>query len=222
MIEWLDAVGPPSKLPAVWLLDLDDQSLRRAALAVAPAAEDIARAASRPPAERESVLVRRGLVKLCVASALAVPRDAITIGWTQQGAPHLAPPFARYRLSWAQRRSQLACALALQPIGVDIEIADSGEIPWKALHPDEAAALRDAAPAERERLFLRIWAANEAYGKALGEGLRREPSGFAVRLGRGAADVIEDPAAPGRGEAQLAFAAAKGEDGVVAVVLVVS
>jgi 4'-phosphopantetheinyl transferase len=218
MIEWLDVVGPPSQLPAVWLLDLDDPSLRQAALAVAPTAEDIARGASRPLAERESVLVRRGLVKLCVASALAVPGDAIAIGWTQQGAPHLAPPFARYRLSWAQRRNRFACALALAPIGVDIEIADGGEIPWKALHPDEVAALRDAAPAERERLFLRIWAAKEAYGKALGEGLRREPSGFAVRLGRGA-DVIDDPAATGGSPARIEFKETEGASGIIAVLV---
>jgi phosphopantetheinyl transferase len=220
MISWLDALGPPSNLPAVWLLDLEDAKLRKAALALAPTPDDLSRAASRPPAEREDVLVRRGLARLCVATALEVRAAEVIILWSPLGAPLLGPPFADYRVSWAQRAGRFACALSLQPIGVDIETADGGEIPWKALHAQEIAVLRAAEPAAREAHFLRIWAAKEAYAKALGEGLRRETSEFALHLEQDGAGFIEDPQAADRKPVRVAFAPIAGVAGVVAVALV--
>jgi 4'-phosphopantetheinyl transferase len=205
MIEWLNAVVCASSLPAAWLLDLDCPRIRGAALAVVPTTDDLQRASSRPVTEREGVLVRRGLVRLCVAAATNRPVSDVVIGWTAGGAPMLRAPLAGLHLSWAQRRGQFACALAQAPIGIDIETADGGEIPWNALHPDEQAALREADPATRGRLFLRIWAAKEAYGKALGEGLRREPASFAVRAAEMETASIDDPVAPGR-EVRIAFA----------------
>jgi 4'-phosphopantetheinyl transferase len=205
MIEWLNALVPASGLPAAWLLDLDCPQVRVAALAVVPTAGDLQRASSRPVQEREGVLVRRGLVRLCVAAATNRPVSEVAIGWAAGGAPILRAPLAGLYLSWAQRQGQFACALARAPIGVDIETADGGEIPWNALHPEEQAALRKADPAAREWLFLRIWAAKEAFGKALGEGLRREPASFAVRAAEMETASIDDPVAPGR-EVRIAFA----------------
>ncbi len=217
VVEWLEQLSRPHALPAVWLLDLQDAERRQAALAVPPSGADFTRAASRPEAEREDVLVRRGLVRLCVGAALDVPAVKIGISWTPQGAPRLEAPFASYHLSWAQRRSRFACALATRPIGVDIEMADGGEIPWKALHAEEMALLRGAAPSERESLFLRIWAAKEAYGKAQGEGFRREPSSFAVRLGPSTSGIIEDPAARGPRATTINFVPIGTSKGVAAV-----
>ncbi|MFI4995937.1 MAG: 4'-phosphopantetheinyl transferase family protein [Hyphomicrobiales bacterium] len=219
MISWLAGLERPSGLPAVWLLDLNDRELRRLARALAPTPDDLSRAASRPPTEREDVLVRRGLVRLCVAAALEVRASEVIILWSPRGAPLLGPPFADYRVSWAQRAGRFACALSLQPIGVDIEIADGGEIPRKALHAQEIAVLRAAEPFAREALFLRIWAAKEAYAKALGEGLRRETSEFALHLERDGAGFIEDSQAADRKRVRVAFAPIAGVAGVVAVAL---
>jgi phosphopantetheinyl transferase len=226
-IEWLDTLSPPGGLPAAWLLDLAKPELRRSALAIAPAMDDLARAASRPTREREDVLVRRGLTRLCVGAALGVPATRITVGWTAKGAPLLAPPHERFRLSFAQRGTRFACALALEPVGIDIEIADGGEIPWKVLHPSEIAVLGAAPARAREKLFLRIWAAKEAYAKALGEGFAREPSSFATRLApdgareagaRDAHGFIDDPAERGR-PIEISFSPTKEDDAVVALVL---
>jgi phosphopantetheinyl transferase len=200
-IEWLDSLRRPGDLPAAWVLDMQEPEPRRAALALAPTPDDLARVASRPPRERDDVLVRRGLARLCVAAALDVRPMRIAFGRTATGAPCLAAPFERYRVSFARRGNRFACALAGQPVGIDVEIADGGEIPWNLLHPHEAALLREAAEGEREGLFLRIWAAKEAYAKALGEGLRREPSSFTLRFASQPSDeavkaraFIEDPA----------------------------
>jgi|HubBroStandDraft_6_1064221.scaffolds.fasta_scaffold495418_2 4'-phosphopantetheinyl transferase len=218
MIEWLAAPQRPVGLPAAWLIDLADKGLRLAALALEPSPEDLARAASRPAAEREDVLVRRGLVRLCAASALGADPAELAILWSAQGAPRLGRPFDGHHLSWAQRSSRFACALALRPIGIDIEIADGGEIPWNMLHAQEAAALRAAAQGEREGLFLRIWAAKEAYAKALGVGFRREPTEFAVHLEEGEGSV-EDSQAAAPQSAAIVFAPVKDMAVVVAVAL---
>jgi phosphopantetheinyl transferase len=221
MIEWLASPRRPGKLPAAWLLNLADKELRRSALAIPPSEADLARAASRPAAEREDVLVRRGLVRLCVAAALGAAAAEIGFSWTAGGAPRLEPPFADLHLSWAQRKGRFACALGRTPIGVDIEIPDSGEIPWNVLHADEAALLRGAIISAREAVFLRIWAAKEAYAKALGEGFRREPSGFAVRV-RDASGVIEDPARRGPGPTEIAFAPIADIEAIAAVAMLAS
>jgi phosphopantetheinyl transferase len=201
------------------VLDLVDPELKRVALAIDPTPDDLRRCSGRPPAEREGVLVRRGLVRLCVAAAAGVPVGEVVVRWTEKGAPFLAAPLAGIHLSWAQRQHQFACALARVPIGIDIEIADGGEIPWNALHLDEQAALRQAPPATREWLFLRIWAAKEAYAKALGEGLGREPAGFAVRGIEADEALIDDPDMPERLDVRIAFAPDRDRVGVVAVAL---
>jgi phosphopantetheinyl transferase len=220
MIEWLDAIAQPSSLPAVWLLDLNCTRIRDAALAVPPTADDLRRAATRPAREREGVLVRRGLVRLCVAAASGNPATEVAIDWTQMGAPSLRAPLAGLHLSWARRQDRFACALARLPVGIDIETADGGEIPWNTLHPDERAALRATDAASREWLFLRIWAAKEAYGKALGEGLAREPASFAVRLAGADAASIEDEKAPQGQHVHIAFAPACDRACAVALALV--
>jgi 4'-phosphopantetheinyl transferase len=206
-------------LPAAWVLNADHSELRAKALSLTPTAEDLARAARRPPAERETVVVRRGLVRLCVAEALDVPAAAVAILWSERGAPLLGPPFGDYRLSWAQRGNRLACGLARQPIGIDVEIPDGGEIPWNMLHADEVGALRAAEPAGRDALFLRIWAAKEAYGKALGEGLRRESTEFSVNLLEQGEGFIRDPAVSS-GDAARVSLAAIGDAAIVAVALI--
>src|SRR6476619_1716271 len=115
MVEWLRLIAKPSRLPAAWLLDLDEAKLRRAVLALSPTAHDLARAQSRPAAERESVLARRGAVRLCVGAALGVPAEEVAVGWSATGAPWLTGPLSAYRLSFAQRLSRFGCALASMP-----------------------------------------------------------------------------------------------------------
>jgi phosphopantetheinyl transferase len=217
VLTWLASLEKPSLLPAAWSLDTEEPALRKGALALTPTPEDLARAARRPSDEREAVLVRRGLVRLCVAAALDVPAADVAILWSQRGAPLLAP-FGDHRLSWAQRGNRFACAMARQPIGVDVEISDGGEIPWNVLHADEVRALRATPPTERDTLFSRIWAAKEAYGKALGEGLRRESTEFSVSFLDPHEGFISDPASSRRDAARIFLKATK-DSAIIAVAL---
>ena len=52
---------------------------------------------------------------------------------------------------------------------------------WNVLHEFEKAALAELPQERQSEAFLRLWTAKEAYLKALGVGLRREPSEICIR-----------------------------------------
>jgi 4'-phosphopantetheinyl transferase len=74
-------------------------------------------------------------------------------------------------------------------------VEPDADIPWNVLHPAEAATLRSHDASARARAFARLWSLKEAYLKALGTGLLREPSSFVVRFVEEARATIDDPSA---------------------------
>ncbi|MDE2579879.1 MAG: 4'-phosphopantetheinyl transferase superfamily protein [Hyphomicrobiales bacterium] len=107
----------------------------------------------------------------------------------RRGAPFL-PGRADLHISLAARGGLAAFACARAPVGVDVEpLADSFEPPWGVLHAREAALLRQNP---EHAMFLRIWTGKEAYLKARGLGLRREPAEFAALPGAAETLQIED------------------------------
>lgn len=122
----------------------------------------------------------------CEESGVALAHDA-------DGAPRLVAPDVALALSLAGRGDIVAAAVADGPVGVDIEtLGEAFSPPLNVLHPTERAAL--AAASDAHGLFLRIWTAKEAYLKALGTGLLREPAGIEVRLAASDATFAECPA----------------------------
>ena len=112
-------------------------------------------------------------------------------------APLLVEPHGLV-LSSASRDGVAAVAVGRGPLGVDIEAVEPGrEPPWYVLHERERALLASLSEGEREREFARIWAAKEAYLKALGLGLDREPAGFAILPGEDGTCRAQDPERPG-------------------------
>lgn len=102
-------------------------------------------------------------------------------------------------LSSASRGGLAALALARVQVGIDVEeVSDGVGVPWNVLHPAEAAALRALPPDARDRAFARLWTCKEAYLKALGSGLSREPASFAVEVVGESSARIVDPAAATR------------------------
>src|SRR6187200_1666253 len=71
-------------------------------------------------------------------------------------------------------------AVATRPVGVDVEAIrprrDVVGIAGRFLDPEEAAAVAEAAEAERERVFYRAWTRHEAQLKCLGTGFNSEPN----------------------------------------------
>ncbi|CAH1654173.1 4'-phosphopantetheinyl transferase superfamily protein [Hyphomicrobiales bacterium] len=174
---WLDSADSVAPaLPAVWLIatgthprDLDERSV-----------------------------LRRGTARRVLARQLGCREDDVVIAHEPVGRPVLARPEApEFRLSLATRAGVVAIAVAREPIGVDVERVEAKMAPpLDVLHPDERAFLDATALATRPRAFAQLWAAKEAYVKALGTGFLRPPESFAVSLLSEGAFRVADPLRP--------------------------
>jgi phosphopantetheinyl transferase len=137
---------------------------------------------------------RHALMRAMVAGALGIGPEAVRLDHDATGRPFIAEPAdCGLHVSLAGRDGLAAIALAREPVGVDLEIVDpAGAIPLNVLHRQEQARLETIADAPtRAETFCAIWTVKEAYLKALGTGLNREPSTFAVLPG--APPRIDDP-----------------------------
>lgn len=185
-MNWLaspDAIAPA--LPAVWLIDTG----------------------ARPAGLGERSALRRAAACRVVARHLRVSEVRVAIGHDEHGRPLLLEPGGTgLNLSLATRAGMVAVALAEQPVGVDVERVDEAvPLPLATLHADERQALAVLAEHARPRAFALIWAAKEAYVKALGTGFLTTPESFAVRLLPGGIFEVEDRQrdSPPRGATRL-------------------
>jgi phosphopantetheinyl transferase len=150
------------------------------ASSVEPTSRDLLEAPHGEPL-RSAFLARRGLTREIVAARLGVDVGDVLIGHRSSGAPLIVSPPTNLRISIAGRDDFCAIALASRAIGVDIEpIGPVAEPAWNILHESERSFLSKVEPTRRHEAFLRIWTAKEAYLKALGLGLAREPSEIAI------------------------------------------
>lgn len=166
--------------------------------ATLPAAWLIATGA-RPGNLTERSRLRRETARQVIARQLGLPADAVTIGHDGTGRPFLSEPDGTgLHLSLATRAGLVAVALARRPVGIDVERVDAAtEPPLEVLHPEEAAMLRALPTASRPLAFARLWAAKEAYVKALGTGFLRAPESFDVTLLSAERFAVTDPFNPG-------------------------
>jgi len=124
---------------------------------------------------------RASLLDFC-ARQLGVERERLTLTHDDLGAPLLQIDGAQsqWRISSSSRENICLFGLARERIGVDVEILNPIEPAWNVLHEEERRALA-ALPRENQAdEFLRLWTVKEAYVKALGAGLRREPAEIRV------------------------------------------
>lgn len=134
---------------------------------------------------RRSFFARRGLARRAVARRLKCDASSVEIARDADGAPRLLAPSCGLHVSLSSRDELVAAAVADHAVGVDVEaIGAAFDAPVNVLHPAERAAIEAAGESGHE-CFLRIWTAKEAYLKALGLGLAREPSEIEIRFGPG-------------------------------------
>jgi phosphopantetheinyl transferase len=155
-----DAIAPA--LPAIWLVRTD----------------------ATPRNLTERSVLRRSIACRSLAQQLGCREDEIVIEHDPAGQPLLALPSTPHlHLSLATRAGIVAVGMAPCPVGVDVERVDEqAAAPLDLLHPDEQRFLEAAAPAILPLAFARLWAAKEAYVKALGTGFARPPESFCVSL----------------------------------------
>jgi 4'-phosphopantetheinyl transferase len=106
----------------------------------------------------------------------------------------------RFNLAHAGDRAVLALALERE-VGIDLEpiTADLTVAPLlgHVCTPDEAAGIASLPARERIAAFLRLWTAKEAYLKAIGLGLFREPRRLHVEFLADSRAVVHDADAAG-------------------------
>jgi protein-tyrosine-phosphatase/phosphopantetheinyl transferase len=126
---------------------------------------------------------REALLAFC-ATRLHIGRERLTLAHDRLGAPllELDGKASGWLVSSSSRENIALFGLSREKIGVDLELVTSLAPAWNVLHGSEKAVLA-ALPVERQgEAFLRFWAAKEAYLKALGLGLRREPSEIRIAV----------------------------------------
>ncbi|AOJ68281.1 MULTISPECIES: 4'-phosphopantetheinyl transferase family protein [Burkholderia] len=166
----------------------------------------------------------RAALRGVIGAALGVPPAELRIVADAWGRPRLAPahaalaPTLDFNVSHSGAHALIAWSRAAR-VGVDIEAGRAG-VDWSSLGravfaPADAAAIAMLPAGEREAAFYRVWAAKEAFLKALGTGIGGGLTAFSVlggasppRGGNGGAPVvgIVEPNSPASGVA--AFEAA--------------
>lgn len=146
------------------------------------------------PNMRAAFLARRRLLRRVVAKRLAVNPGDVLVAKDAQGAPRVTSAREPIFVSLASRGDLVAIAIADRPVGVDIELIDARtpEPAWNILHPQEREWLSRQSPATQAESFLALWCVKEAYLKAVGFGLRREPAEITASLEDPARVGIED------------------------------
>lgn len=164
--------------------------------------------------------LRRDTARRIVAHQLGCGENEIVIDHDPAGRPLLARPGALH-LSLATRAGVVALGLAQNLVGVDVERVDAEATPpIDLLHLDERRLLEAAAPAARPLAFARLWAAKEAYVKALGTGFARPPESFRVSLLSETRFSVLDPSRGTETEGELRLMKNGGQDILAAAAIV--
>jgi 4'-phosphopantetheinyl transferase len=130
-------------------------------------------AAFRFEEDRRQYLMAHALLRTTLSQYAPVPPEAWRFERTAQGKPH-APQAPWLQFNLTHTRGLVACALAVQPVGVDAEWLGQPLDPALArfvLTPDERLAWEALPEQSRGRALLRCWTLKEAYVKARGLGL---------------------------------------------------
>jgi 4'-phosphopantetheinyl transferase len=211
VISWREAIQDLGDGASVVALALREDHLP-------PTSRDLREAPSRDPA-RGAFLRRRAATRRAVAARLGVAPEGVEIGHAPSGAPRVLAHGCSLKISVSGRADVCAVATAEAPIGVDIEPLEplrTIEPPWNMLHPNERDALETLTSEARAEAFSRLWAAKEAYLKALGLGFAREPTKIAIGLDFSILDEEAAPTILARGWRRFAL---NGEDFIVACVV---
>jgi 4'-phosphopantetheinyl transferase len=151
--------------------------------------EELARADRfRFDADRNIYTAAHALARRMLSEATGLPTMTWRYVLGEFGKPALAPNFSKLNLQFniSHTRGLVACAIAYNDVGVDIERVDQ-EIDLGIAHsyfsPEEVRALVSAPQSQQVKMFFRFWSLKEAFIKATGEGLRRPLDSFSLSPG---------------------------------------
>jgi 4'-phosphopantetheinyl transferase len=155
--------------------------------------------------DRDTFTAAHALARAMLSDATGLPTTTWRYVKGEFGKPALAVDCERggLRFNISHTRGFVACAIARDEVGVDVEASDRPtdfDIADRFFAPREA----QTPPEGRACVFFRFWTLKEAFIKATGEGLRRPLDSFSFMLdpvrilfhpGREGAPRQDDPAA---------------------------
>jgi 4'-phosphopantetheinyl transferase len=164
--------------------------------------EERARAARfRQPGDRRRWSQARTALRQILARYSSAPPEALRFAPGPWGKPALVGGAAlRFSLSHAGPRAALAVARE-RDVGIDLEPLaphldrDLASLIAVGCSPAETARLLALPPDARLEAFLACWTMKEAYLKALGVGLSRDPRAIETETTSGGRVVVRDPLA---------------------------
>jgi 4'-phosphopantetheinyl transferase len=160
--------------------------------------------------DRSYFIVARGILRLILASYLAIEPDRLHFCYNSYGKPALVTPSDRESLNFNLSHPRHLALYAVtwnRPVGIDLEHIRSDitcdRIAEQFFSPQEQATLKTITPPElKYRAFFNCWTRKEAYIKARGEGLSLPLDRFDVSLAPGEParllDHQDDPVECGR------------------------
>jgi len=176
--------------PLALVVDLDDPLLAPW-LALPPTARDLDDLTRPIAGPRAYFLKRRSLLRELVARWTVGPASEVVIAHDPHGAPRVLAPDGSIFVSVAARGSVAALALARAAVGIDLEMVEAPREPvWDVLHSEERVEVEREWSQGRDDRFRDIWVAKEAYLKALGAGLKRDPATVAILTSSGDAFAV--------------------------------
>ncbi len=156
----------------------------------APTAFDYRDEARPGASDRAYFLARRAALRSLVGLCANCRAEDVIIGYDEPGAPRVREPEGYY-VSASGRGVLAALAVSRHPVGIDLEILHKGvEIVKSVLHRVERAELADLYDEHKQRQFLRIWTAKEAFLKAVGLGLNIDPAEVLIDFSGGTIERI--------------------------------
>jgi 4'-phosphopantetheinyl transferase len=200
---------PASRELTVWWLDLLGAGAHLDHLCRYLPEHELVSAASRPePARRQWVTCRAALRRL-LGEHLGIAPRAVELRRAAAGKPEAwvggAPAELRFSLSHSGEWAMIGLS-GYGEIGVDVERPRRRPLYEHAagmLAPAEKLLVDGMNPAQRERELLGLWTRKEGYLKAIGVGLRQDPSSVDA-LSRPGRVLVSDEVPPPSAERRSA------------------
>ena len=140
--------------------------------------------------ERLRFITRRVLLRELLSEYLGYDASLVTIVEGHNGKPELGNDHHADDVAFNCSHSRGLALFGLTRgtrVGVDLErirpLTHLDEMARSYFLPPERRALGQCAPGARNELFLRCWTMKEAFLKATGEGLARDPATVALQFG---------------------------------------
>lgn len=137
---------------------------------------------------RDQFVLTRATLRFLIGKYLNVTPGELRFHLSEQGKPSLLHPPAKLEFNVSHSHELALFAFSKNaPVGIDVEWLGRkvayADIAERFFSDSEQAQLNDVPEADRHRAFLECWTRKEAYLKARGLGLSRDPRTFSVSLG---------------------------------------